>query len=121
MRYPQSSDCLNSCENAISITFTHGRLRRWYLCSCGMNCSRSVLPRGGPCSAWFFANLTAGDPGELWGPRMYTVLPITLILFFAYAQLGPGEQVANNDRRLHFDMLLASLGTGTVVALLYFH
>jgi hypothetical protein len=68
----------------------------------------------------FFANLTAGDPGELWGPRMYTVLPITLILFFAYAQLGPGEQVANNDRRLHFDMLLAYLGTGTVVALLYF-
>jgi hypothetical protein len=51
---------------------------------------------------------------------MYTVLPITLILFFAYAQLSPGEQVANNDRRLHFDMLLAYLGTGTVVALLYF-
>src|SRR5215472_284615 len=30
----------------------------------------------------FFANLAEGAPGELWGPRMYTVLPITLILFF---------------------------------------
>ncbi len=68
----------------------------------------------------FFANLTAGTPGEFWGPRMYTVLPITLILFFVYAQLGPGEQNARDDRGFHFDMLLAYLGTGTVVALLYF-
>ena len=30
----------------------------------------------------FFANLTAGTSGEFWGPRIYTVLPITLILFF---------------------------------------
>jgi hypothetical protein len=66
----------------------------------------------------FFANLTAGNPGEFWGPRMYTVLPITLILFFVYAQLN--EQAAADDRGLHFDMLLAYLGTGTVVALLYF-
>lgn len=68
----------------------------------------------------FFANLTAATPGEFWGPRMYTVLPITVILFFVYAQLGPGEQNASDDRGLHFDMLLAFLGTGTVVALLYF-
>jgi len=68
----------------------------------------------------FFANLTAEIPGEFWGPRMYTVLPITLILFFVYAQLGPDEQTAKDDRSLHFDMLLAYLGTGTVVALLYF-
>ena len=68
----------------------------------------------------FFANLTAGNPGEFWGPRMYTVLPITLILFFVYFQLGPGEQSARDDRGFHFDMLLAYLGTGTVVAFLYF-
>ena len=68
----------------------------------------------------FFANLTAGTPGEFWGPRIYTVLPITLILFFVYAQLGPEDQAARDDRGFHFDMLLAYLGTGTVVALLYF-
>jgi hypothetical protein len=64
----------------------------------------------------FFANLTAENPGQFWGPRMYTVLPITLILFFIYAQLD--EQ--GDDRNLHFDMLLAYLGTGSIVALLYF-
>jgi hypothetical protein len=68
----------------------------------------------------FFANLTAEAPGEFWGPRMYTVLPITLILFFVYAQLGPEDVAARDDRGLHFDTLIAYLGTGTVVALLYF-
>jgi len=68
----------------------------------------------------FFANLTAGNPGEFWGPRTYTVLPIALILFFVYAQLGPEDQTARADRGFHFDILLAYLGTGTVVALLYF-
>jgi hypothetical protein len=68
----------------------------------------------------FFANLTAGTPGEFWGPRIYTVLPITLILFFVYAQLGPADQIAKDDRRMRLDMILAYLGTGTVVALLYF-
>jgi hypothetical protein len=68
----------------------------------------------------FFANLTAGDPAEFWGPRMYTVLPLTLILFFIYSQVGPEEKSAEEDRRLRFDTLLAYLGTGSVVALLYF-
>lgn len=68
----------------------------------------------------FFANLTAGAPGEFWGPRMYTVLPIVLILFFVYGQLGPDDQNSRKDRALHFDMFLAYLGTGAVVALLYF-
>jgi hypothetical protein len=68
----------------------------------------------------FFANLTAGNPGEFWSPRTYTVLPIALILFFVYAQLGMEDQTARADRGFHFDMLLAYLGTGTVVALLYF-
>ena len=68
----------------------------------------------------FFANLTADNGGQFWGPRLYTVLPITLILFFVYAQLGPEEQAAKDDRSLRFDTLLAYLGTGSIIALLYF-
>jgi hypothetical protein len=68
----------------------------------------------------FFANLTAGEPGEFWGPRMYTILPLVLIFFFVYAQLPQKEENTNRDRRLHFDALLAYLGTATVVALFYF-
>ena len=68
----------------------------------------------------FFANLTAGTPEEFWGPRIETVLPIALILFFVYAQVGSNDQSAQQDRRLRVDMILAYLGTGTIVALLYF-
>lgn len=68
----------------------------------------------------FFANLTSGNPGEFWGPRIYTVLPLTLIFFFVYAQLGPEEKNVQDDRRLHFDLLLGYMGTGSVIALLYF-
>ena len=68
----------------------------------------------------FFANLTAGTPGEFWGPRIYTVLPLTLIFFFVYAQLGEDEKNVRDDRRLYFDVLMGYMGTGSVVALLYF-
>jgi len=74
----------------------------------------------------FFANLAAETPGEFWGPRIYTVLPITLILFFVYAQLDEqtdretARGTVRDDRGLHFDTLLAYLGTGSIVALLYF-
>ena len=68
----------------------------------------------------FFANLTAGNPGEFWGPRMYTVLPLALIFFFVYAQLATAEPAIRDDRRLHFDDLLGYVGTGSIVALLYF-
>lgn len=68
----------------------------------------------------FFANLTAGEPGEFWGPRMYTILPLALILFFVYAQLPERAESTTRDRRLHFDALLAYLGTATIVALFYF-
>jgi hypothetical protein len=68
----------------------------------------------------FFANLTAGEPGEFWGPRMYTILPLALIFFFVYAQLPKEEQEIARDRRLHFDVLLAYLGTASIVALFYF-
>ncbi|HKR85144.1 MAG TPA: hypothetical protein VJS37_13385, partial [Terriglobales bacterium] len=66
----------------------------------------------------FFSNLAAGTPGELWGPRMYTVLPITLILFFVYSQIG--EKNSKKDSALRLDSLIGYLGTGTVVALIYF-
>jgi hypothetical protein len=68
----------------------------------------------------FFANLTAGEPGEFWGPRMYTILPLVLIFFFVYAQLPKTEETTGRDRRLHFDVLLAYLGTASIVALFYF-
>jgi predicted membrane protein DUF2339 len=68
----------------------------------------------------FFANLTVSEPNEFWGPRMYTILPLALILYFVYAQLPPKEENVARDRRLHFDVLVAYLGTATIVALFYF-
>jgi hypothetical protein len=68
----------------------------------------------------FFVNLTAGDPGNFWSDRTYTVLPIALIIFFVYSQLETDDKNAQDDQRLHFDELLACLGTGSIVALLYF-
>jgi Predicted membrane protein (DUF2339) len=73
----------------------------------------------------FFVNLTAGEPGEFWGPRLYTILPLVLIFFFVYAQLpkagSPNESEAiARDRALHVDVLLAYLGTSAIVALLRF-
>lgn len=68
----------------------------------------------------FFVNLTAGDPGNVWSDRTYTVLPIALIIFFVYSQIETDEKNAQDDQRLHFDELLACLGTGSIVALLYF-
>lgn len=70
----------------------------------------------------FFANLAAGNPGEFWGPRIYTVLPLTLIFFFVYSQLetDDDDKDARDDRRLHFDGLICYLGTASAVALLYF-
>jgi len=68
----------------------------------------------------FYSNLTASDPGEFWGPRVYTILPLALIFFFVYAQLPEEEEAMGRDRRLHFDVLLAYLGTATIVALFYF-
>ena len=68
----------------------------------------------------FFSNLTSSGPGEFWGPRMYTILPLVSIFFFVYAQLPDKEENTSCDRRWHFDVLLAYLGTATVMALFYF-
>jgi Predicted membrane protein (DUF2339) len=66
----------------------------------------------------FFVNLTAGEPGEFWGPRMYTVMPLAMIFFFVYAQLT--SEGDDRDRKWHVDALLAYLGTTAIVALLRF-
>jgi hypothetical protein len=68
----------------------------------------------------FYSNLTSSEPGEFWGPRVYTILPLVLIFFFVYAQLPQKEESTVRDRSLHFDVLLAYLGTATIVALFYF-
>jgi hypothetical protein len=74
----------------------------------------------------FFANLSAGTPGEFWSPRTYTILPLALIFFFVYAQLPEEaspeerEEGTESDHRLHFDALLACLGSASIVALFYF-
>ncbi len=68
----------------------------------------------------FFSNLTSSEPGEFWGPRMYTILPLVMIFFFVYAQLPEKEENTGRDRRLHVDALLAYLGTATIVVLFYF-
>jgi len=68
----------------------------------------------------FFANLTAGLRGELLGPRMYTVVPLILIFFFVYAQLSEKEDGGVREKRLPSDVLIAYLGTATLLALFYF-
>ena len=74
----------------------------------------------------FFVNLTAGEPGEFWSPRLYTVAPLVMIFFLVYAQLpettSSKEENAEiaRDRAWHVDMLVAYLGTTAIVALLRF-
>jgi Predicted membrane protein (DUF2339) len=67
----------------------------------------------------FYANLTAGLKGEI-GPRVFTVLPLILIFFFVYAQLSEKNAGAIHEKRFRSDVLVAYLGTATLVALLYF-
>ena len=67
----------------------------------------------------FFANLTAGEPGELFGPRIYTVLPLILIFFFVYAQLS-GEKEVPRPSRLNAGSIVAYLGSASLAALFYF-
>ncbi|HTQ62924.1 MAG TPA: DUF2339 domain-containing protein [Candidatus Solibacter sp.] len=68
----------------------------------------------------FFANLTASEQGELFGPRLYTVFPLVLIFFFVYAQLSGEEDPAGSKPRLPSDAIVAYLGTATLAVLFYF-
>jgi hypothetical protein len=68
----------------------------------------------------FFVNLTAATlPGEAISPRIYTVAPIALIYFFVWGQLQSKKELAETTRWKAADFI-AYLGTGSVVALLYF-
>jgi len=60
----------------------------------------------------FFRELYGGRAGELWAPRMYTVLPYTAILFYVYWRAGSDKQDSGGKSRLPFEALLAYLGTG---------
>jgi Predicted membrane protein (DUF2339) len=70
----------------------------------------------------FFVNLTAGEAGEFWGPRLYTIAPLAWIFFFVYAQL-PGPEKSDEilrERAWHMDGLVGCLGTAAIAALLRF-
>ncbi len=68
----------------------------------------------------FLVNLSAATlPGEILSPRIYTVVPLTLIYFYVWARLSrPGSEpeVGGWSAR----NLIAYFGTGSVVALLYY-
>lgn len=72
----------------------------------------------------FFVNLTASQIGEFWGSRLYTILPLVLIFFFVYAQLPARGMFREDtegislDRAWHLDVLIACLGTASIIALL---
>ena len=70
----------------------------------------------------FFANLAIGEPGQFWGPRTYTILPLVLIYFFVYEQSTTRPSGTGGVRESSFTIgaLLATLGTATVIALFYF-
>lgn len=68
----------------------------------------------------FVANLTFDSASLFWGPRTYTILPLALIYFFAYAQITATDSLTEADRRFRVDALLAYLGSAAIVALLYF-
>jgi hypothetical protein len=68
----------------------------------------------------FFANLSADPRGDLFGPRTYTVLPLILIFYFVYAQLSQKEDSPNREVRFRSEVLVAYLGTATLMALFYF-
>jgi hypothetical protein len=68
----------------------------------------------------FFVNLATGEAGDFSGPRMYTIFPIALVLFFVYAQPLPKDEAASTDGDLYLNKFIAYLGTATIVALFYF-
>jgi hypothetical protein len=68
----------------------------------------------------FFVNLTATKlAGEALSPRIYTVAPIALILFYVWSRLQSEKNEPDIGRWSASD-LIAYLGTGSVAALLYF-
>jgi Predicted membrane protein (DUF2339) len=72
----------------------------------------------------FFVNLTAGQAGEFWGSRLYTIAPLILIFFFVYAQLPGTDSTSEKreeflrERAWHMEGLVGCLGTAAIAALL---
>ena len=68
----------------------------------------------------FLVNLGAATlPGDFMSPRIYTVLPLTLIYFYVWARLSrPDSQ--SEFGRWSAGNIIAYFGTGSVVALLYY-
>lgn len=68
----------------------------------------------------FLVNLSAATlPGDIISPRIYTVIPLTLIYFYVWARLSrPGTQPEFG--RWSASNLMAYFGTGSLVALLYY-
>jgi hypothetical protein len=68
----------------------------------------------------FFVNLTAATlPGESLSPRIYTVVPIALIFFFAWGQLQLDKAKPEIGRWSPRD-LIAYFGTVCIAAVMYF-
>lgn len=68
----------------------------------------------------FFVNLTAASlPGERVGPRLFTVAPIAVILFYVWARLNARRDPEPRTGWVPLS-LFAWLGSATVVSLLYF-
>ncbi|MGH9478244.1 MAG: DUF2339 domain-containing protein, partial [Terriglobales bacterium] len=68
----------------------------------------------------FLVNLAAATlPGELISPRVYTVVPLTLIYFYVWQRMQSGREWAGPGRSAA-GHLLAYFGTGSIAALLYF-
>jgi len=69
----------------------------------------------------FVVNLAAGgQPGDWLSPRMLTVVPVALILFFVYSQIAFGEDSDSSIGRFNVTAMLAYAGSITVVSILYF-
>jgi Predicted membrane protein (DUF2339) len=68
----------------------------------------------------FFVNLTAASlPGEWLSPRIYTVAPIALILFYVWSRLQ-SDQAETEPGRWSVGDLIAYLGTASISSLIYF-
>lgn len=69
----------------------------------------------------FVVNLAATAlPGDWLSPRMITVVPVILILFFVYSQMAFREEAASRTGWLDVSSLLAYCGSVSIAALLYF-
>ncbi len=70
--------------------------------------------------AIFFVNLNAQSIGGAIGPRLYTVLPVMLALYYIYERLISLAELPAMERRFHIAALAAWCGALALAALLRF-